>query len=422
MANETLKTIVAFYDKALEQINKDTTMARMVEVDTVEGSTLQNANNIYWRNVDQQSPVIEGWDLTGDETEIIEQGYPLRLEEPKNDFVQLRVDELRDRGFMDRRVRSSASKLSTDQNNRIAALVGRTGSIYYESSTPGWDYVAEAGTILGERQANVDAGMSFFMNDRNYQRMGSDLASRGTLDGRPETAYGTSGVGRDVAGFDLYKSSYNPQLTARLNATAGAVDGDQLFVPEGFTTVGDSVQNVDYRLAEVALASGNGANFQLGDVVTFAGVNALGVTDKIDTGELMTFKVIAIDTDTISIYPKPIAPDQAGITPEQAAYANVTAPLLDTTAVNKVNTTSGKSDIFWANDSICIVNGGAPLETLNEFDGMKVVSETLDSGVRLHMAYDASLSTMNCRVRLFTWYGLTNKDPSRNGTAIYTGS
>src|SRR6056297_2264475 len=96
MASNTAKTLVTYFDKSVEQLNKDTTMARRVSVDTVDGASLQNANNIYWRNVEQQSPVIEGWDLSGQETEIIEQAYPLQLSDPRNDFVKIRVDELRE--------------------------------------------------------------------------------------------------------------------------------------------------------------------------------------------------------------------------------------------------------------------------------------------------------------------------------------
>jgi hypothetical protein len=417
MANQTAKTLVSYYDKVLEQLNKDTTMARRVEVDTVSGASLQNANNIYWRNVEQQSPVLEGWDLTGQETGIIEQAYPLRLQDPRNDFVSLRVDELRDTGFMDRRVRSSAAKLSADQNSRIADLVASTGSLYYESSAVGFDFVAEADTIMTERQANRDSGASFFLSPRANQVMASDLASRSTLDGRPLEAYETAMIGRNVAGFDLFRGSYVGNINARANATTTTVADDVLEIPQGFTETNGTLQNVDYRVGTVTLTAGT--NYNVGDVITFAGVNALAVMDKRNTGELMTFRIVGKTGDVISIYPKPIAANQAGITPEQAAYANISTAIVETMVVSKVNENGGRANSFWADDSICIVNGDAPLDMLNEFDGMKVVSETLDSGVKLYMAYDASLPTLNCRVRLFTWYGLVNKDPSRNGNAIY---
>lgn len=420
MANNTAKTLVAFFDDVCEQVAKETTMAQMVDVDTVPGSTLQNSNNIYWRPVQQQAPEIEGWDLTGQETSIIEQAYPSRLSDPRNDFFQLRVDELRDQRFMERRVRAASGKLSSGLNKRIADLAANTGTLYSESSSAGYDFVAEARTILRERQAYTDMGMSFFFNPRDYQLMGSDLASREDLSGRPETAYGTAAIGKRVAGFDAFEGSYLGNIAARVNATGGTVSADVVEVPQGWIDLGnDVIQNVDYRVGNVSLGVGEGANFQVGDVITFDGVNSLAVMDKIDTGQLMTFRVVAKDGDDLTVYPKPIAADQAGITVEQAAYANISTAIVTGMAVSAVNVNGGRCNTFWANDSIEIINGDAPLEMLNEFDGMKVVSETLDSGVRLYMAYDARLDSLNCRVRLFTWYGLANKDPSRNGNMIY---
>lgn len=419
MANNTAKTIVTFYESVLEQMNQDTTMARRVDIDTVDGGTLQNANNIYWKTVEQQAPVITGWDMTGQETSIISQAYPLQLSDPRNDFFQLRVDELRDKRHMEQRSRASAKKLSSDQNKRIADLVASTGSLYYQSSAAGFDFVAEADTLMFERQANRDAGASFFLSPRDNQVMASDLASRSDLSGKPLTAYETAMIGKNVAGFDIFRGSYVGNIAARVNATGGTVSANVTEVPEGFTTSGGSIQNVDYRVGAIPLGVGEGANFAAGDVITVSGVNSVGLMDKRDTGQLMTFRVVSKTGDTLNVYPKPIAANQAGITPEQAAYANISTAIVSGATVAAINTSAGRVSSFWADDSISIVNGDAPLDMLNEFDGMKVVSETLDSGVKVYMAYDASLPTLNCRVRVFTWYGLVNRDPSRNGNARY---
>jgi len=417
MATQSAKNIVAFYDKVLEQMNQDFTYAEAAEVDTVAGDTLQNANNIYWRNVEQQAPVLTGWDLTGQETEIIEQTYPLQLQDPRNDFVQLRVDELRDRGFLDRRAMASAKRQNAELNKRIANLIADEGSLYYESNSADFDFVAEADTLMTERQANRDMGATFALTPRNNQLMAGNLASRTLFkNNRSELAYGTASIGDDVAGFDIVRAPTYGTVPVANAAASSTVASDVTEVPEGFTTVGSSVQNVDYRMGTIPVASGT--NYQAGDVVTVAGVNALGLQDKTDTGQLMTFKVIAVNTNDLVVYPKPIAANQAGITSEQAAYANISTAIVTGMSVDRVNTNGGEANAFWANDSICVVNGDAPLEVLNEFDGMKVVSETLDNGVRLYMAYDARLDTLNARLRLFTWYGLVNKDPSRNGVAI----
>ena len=419
MANQTAKTLVAFFDKAMEQLNADNSLAKTVDVDTQSGVTLQNSNNIYWKPVEQQAPIINGWDLTGEETDIIEQNYPLLLDLPKNDFFHMRADDLRDKRFMERRAIASAKKLSADQNKRIADLVASTGTMYYQSATAGFDFVAEADALMTERQIARNMGATFGFDPRAYQAMGTDLASRSDLSGRPETAYGTAGIGKNVAGFDVLRNPAAGQLTARANATTTTVSANVLEVPVGHTNTNGVLQNVDYRIGTVALT--DASTFNIGDVITFAGVNSLGVMDKSNTGQLMTFRIVGKTANSINIYPKPIAANQAGITAEQAAYANISTAIVATTVVSKINTVNGRANSFWANDSICIVNGDAQLESLNEFDGMKVVSETLDSGVKLYMAYDANLATLNCRVRLFTWYGLVNKDPSRNGNAVYTG-
>lgn len=420
MAVNSLKTVVAFFDDVLQQMNDDFTYAGLVEVDTINPGTMQNANDIYWRNVEQQRPIIEGRDLTGLETGTIEQGYPLRLEDPKNDFMEYNIQNLRDEGFMRRAAVASAKKQNAYLNKRIAELVAATGTLTYESSAAGFDFIAEADTLMTERGCYRGEGSSFFLNPRTNQVMASDLASRSDLSGRPEGAYATAMIGKNVAGFDVYRAPTYGTILQRVNATGGTVAADVTEVPEGFVSAGiDSIQNVDYRVGDISVGVGEGANFQVGDVITVAGVNALNLMDKTDTGELMTFRVVAKSGDTLSVYPKPIAADQAGITTEQAAYANISTAIVTGMAVAATNVTGGQANSFWANDSICVVNGDEPFEILNEFDGMKVVSETLDNGVKLYMGYDANLATVNARVRLFTRWGLCNRDPSRNGNALY---
>src|SRR5690554_803893 len=423
MAVNSLKTVVAFFDDVLQQMNDDFTYAGLVDVDTINPGTMQNANDIYWRNVEQQRPIIEGRDLTGLETSTIEQGYPLRLEAPKNDFMEYNIQNLRDEGFMRRAAVASAKKQNAYLNKRIAELVASTGTLTYESSAAGFDFVAEADTLMTERGCYRGEGSTFFLNPRTNQVMASDLATRSDLSGRPEGAYATAMIGKNVAGFDVYRAPTYGTILQRVNATGGTVAADVTEVPEGYVSAGvDSIQNVDYRVGSISVDTGEGANFQVGDVITVAGVNALNLMDKTDTGELMTFRVVAIDGDDLSVYPKPIAADQAGITTEQAAYANISTAIVSGMTVAATNATGGQANSFWANDSICVVNGDEPFEILNEFDGMKVVSETLDNGVKLYMGYDANLATVNARVRLFTRWGLVNRDPSRNGNAVYIPS
>lgn len=418
MALSSGKIIATFYDKALKALEEQDAMSNLVEVDSIAMDTMQNTTDQYWRNVEQQAPVIVGRDLTGQQTDVIEQVYPLTVSAPRNDFFELNVSQLRDEGFMDRRAKAAAKKLSSDLNKQIADEVAAKGSLYYESSSVDFDFVAEADAILDERQAYRDDGSSFFLNSRANQQMAGNLASR-TLypSNRSEMAYAKNQVGENVAGFDMYRASFAGNIAPALNATTTTVSTDVVDVPAGQHTVGGTLVNLDYRYGTIPFTAVT--NFQVGDVITVAGVNSLGVMDKSDTGELMTFRIIDISGTDVTVYPKPIAADQAGITAAEAAYANISTSIDSGDVISKVNVAGGKVNSFWANDSICVVNGREPLELLGEFAGMKVERETMSNGVDLYIAYDASIDTLNAKIRLFTRYGVVNKDPSRNGNAIY---
>jgi len=417
MALNSGKIIATFYDEACEQLEKSMPVTELVEVDSVDINTQQNANDIYWRNVEQQRPLLVGRDQTGNETSGIEQAYPLQIDAPRGDFMEYNISELRDEGFMKRSVRASKTRIAGDMESRIVAEIADKGSLYYEESSADFDFVAQADTILTERQSYVGDGTTFLLDPRTSQLVAGNLASRTVYpNNRSEEAYATAMVGENVAGFDVYRNAYAGTVVARQNATTTTVASDVTEVPAGFQTVSGAPQNIDYRSGVVSLTSA--ANYQVGDVITFAGVNSVSQVDKTDTGQLMTFRIIAVDTNDITVYPKPIAADQAGITDEQAAYANISTAIVATMVVSKVNANGGRASQFMANDSICVVNGREPLELLSEFDGMKVERTTLSNGIDLYMAYDASISTLNARVRLFTRYGVVNKDPSRNGNAV----
>jgi len=255
MANQTAKNILAFYDKACRQMDDNFMFASQMDIDTQSGVDLQNANNVYWKSVEQQAPVVEGFDLSAvTPGDIIQQTYPLNVSAPRNDWFTLRAEELRDRRFMENRAMAAERKLSADANQRASNLVSTTGTLYYESSSAGFDFISEANTILSERQAYRDMGTSFFLTPRESQVMSSDLASRTLFpNNRSEEAYATAMIGEKVAGFDrLFVAPTYGNIAA---ATAGTttVAADVVEVPEGFTTVGGDIQNVDYRFGTVSL-------------------------------------------------------------------------------------------------------------------------------------------------------------------------
>lgn len=418
MATQAGKIAEVMFESVLDTYEDQTQLVDKTMVFKPESETMQNAGNVIWRPKEQHAPIIEGWDLTGLEQDIIEETYPAFLGTPKNDFVKQRIDDLRDMTFWKRRGERAGAQQATELNKSIANLINISGSMYYESNTAsGFDFISEAQALMNERQG-TNSNRCYFLNDRSNKKFASDLAGRQTLQGRPESAAWSKGqIGSNVAEFDIYTGSFLPTVAASAGSTA--VTATFSGKPEGGNVDSASfiVTNIDYRTATIAVTAS--AGFAVGDKVTFTPVNAVGLADKTNTDQLMTFSVVGIPNGTsVTIFPKPIALDDASLTLTEAAYSNVDTQILSGSVMAAVNTTGGRANLFYDNDAIEVVGGNVPMNLMSEFDGMKVISETMSNGLNMYMVYDANLDGLNLRYRLFTWYGLTAKDPSRMGVSV----
>ena len=375
MANlQTAKTIEVMFDKVVERLEEQNQMAMMLDHYDMAGARTQNSSNVEWRPVEQETPIDTGWEFTdGDFNSLIEQSFPSTLGLPRNALLGIRADDFRDERFMDRWAQKAAQRLSAEQNNRIASHVANTGSLFYRDTTAGYDFIKRATTIQNERQHGIMMGHSMFINNRDAQRISSDIANRDNMMGMPEDQYKNGMMAYNIGGSKVFESAYLPTLSG------GTLSGVTVSTtvsnkPEGFTTVADTQIPVDYRRSgDITLSASTNVN--VGDYITFAGVNALGLQDKTDTGQLMTFKVVekAVSGNTIQVYPKPIAADDAGLNDAELAYANINTQIASGAAVTRLNTdASARTNMFWADDSIEIVDGDIPFEMFSDLDGFEV--------------------------------------------------
>lgn len=419
----TGKIIEVLFEKTKETYEHQVQLLPLTSFEKPDPASMQNADNVVWRPVQQHAPVISGWDLTGSETTIIEETYPSILGTPVNDFVEQRADDLRDMRFWERRGQQSGMRQATELNKQIASAVALQGSLFVRSNaTSGYDFIAEAQALMNERQG-YKSDRCFILNDRDNLTFGKDLAARQTLQGRSEQTWAKGQIGQNVAEFDVYTGSFLPNLTGGADP-ATTVTGNQSFAPEAgsVNTSTGVVTNVDYRIAAIPVAAS--ASYNVGDKVTIANsgttVKALGLADKIDTGQAMTFTIVGKpDATTIQVYPKPIAADDTALTALEQAYANIDTVILNAATVNRVNIdASNKTNLFWDKSGIEVIGGTIPAELFQQFDGMKVITDTMENGQELYMVYDGTIDTLTFRYRLFTWYGITVCNPSLCGVAV----
>ena len=419
----TGKIAEVLFENALETFESQEMLLDKVDFFNPDQSDLQNGGNYIWRTVEQHAPVIQGFDVTGSEQGIIEETYPAILGTPNNDIVEQRIDDLRDTQFWERRGKASGRRQASAVNSAIAAAMTTQGSMFYRSNaTSGYNFVAQAQALMNERQS-MKGDRCFLLNDRDTLTFAQDLAGRQTVQGRPADTWGTGQIGSNVAEFDLYTGSFLPNLVG--GADPGTtVTADQSFAPEAGSVNATTgiVTNVDYRSATIPVtASGS---YNVGDKVTFSNganaVKAVGLDDKTDTGQAMTFTIVAKPSATsITVYPKPIAADDAALSALEKAYANIDTQILDDATVDRVNIdASAKSNLFWDKDAVEVIGGEIPAQLFKEFAGKKVISETMRNGQTMYMIYDGNIKTMQMTWRLFTWNGITVKNPSAVGVAV----
>lgn len=416
----TAKTVEVIFEKAIETYKHQTKMADMVEVFTPEPAALQNAGNNLWRPAQQHAPVFTGWDVTGQYTGIIEETYRATLTDPRNDAWEIRADDLRDMTFWERRGEQSGMRQASELNRRLAALVANEGSLFVQApntTTNGFDFVSYAQVLLDERQ-NPEDMRYFLMNPRANRTFASDLSGRETLRGRPEMSYAMGQIGANVAGFDVYSGNFLPQLTGGASPDTTTTAAVSLAPVAGTTTTTGST-NVDYRYGTIPVTAS--ASYAVGDKVRFdnsgTAVQSLGKGDKTPTGQAMTFTITSIPSGTsVVVSPRPIAVNDGSLTSLQQAYANINTQIASGATMVRLNTeATATTNIFWQKGSIEVFGGDAPIDLLNSFAGQRVISSSIGQGQKMYMAYDGNIDDMSFKCRIFTWYGLTNKDPSQNG-------
>lgn len=419
----TGKAVELFCENFVETHEEQTQMLDLVSRFEMDGGAAQRAGNFVWRGVQQHAPIISGWDLTGQATGIIQETYPAQLGTPNNDLVELRADDLRDSFFWTERGKESAKKQASELNKQVSNTVLNTGSLFIRTNTTsGFNFVAGAQTLMDERQLMAN-DRKFVLNPRDNLAYSTELSGRQTLQGRPATVWESGQLGQNIAGFDVYTGSYLGTLAGGADP-ATTVTANQSFKPEaGSIAAGTGVAtNVDYRTATIPVTAS--AAYIVGDVITFANggtpVRALGLTDKTDTGQSMTFRIVAKPSGTsITVYPKPIAADDPALSALEKAYANINTRILNAATVNRVNIDAlARPSIFWDRSSIEVFGGDIPADLFKQFGGQKVVPMTMKSGQKFYLMYDANSTTLNLTMRLFTWYGLTNKNPMANGIVV----
>lgn len=420
MANAFSKEERVMFEDLLAGFDDALVASRLVNKYNVGDSMAERTNDQIWRPQPYIAQSFSGLDQTANFGDVVQLSVPAYINQLQSSPWYLTALELRD-ALQEGRIRDGAKqKLASDINVAVNSAVTSLGSLVIKrtSAASGFDDVALIDSIMNEQGVPMEDRVALY-SSRDYNSMASNLAGRGTVNGIVQTAYERAYVNR-ISGIDVYKMDYAPRLAAA-TATGVTMNGaNQYYTPTAFTlqTATNTPVNTDNRFQTIAITVG-ASTVKVGDCFTITGVNAVHHITKVDTGQLKTFRVVAIVTGaggsgTISITP-PIISAQ-GATAAEKQYQNVTATPAAAAPIVFLNTTAAALNPFWHKGAVDLLPGRLvwPSDA-----GLGVMTGTTDQGLQLSMTKQADINTGKIKFRVDTKFGVAVTNTEMAGVELF---
>lgn len=406
MAHEYPKEIHNAFEEIVEGFDKDLVMSSTASKKRPDAKQMHRAGDVFWRPQPMIEQVSDGLDSTGDTNDLKGLFVPASLSHIKRvvwDFDSL---QLRDKFYLEQETKAARQALAAAVEEAVAQNVAMSGGhvITRAGALTGYDDLALAEASLTEIGVARDS-RSFFFNTRDKIGVASNLASRQTLNSKPESAMEESMIGM-FAKFRTYDVDLLPQLTAAA-ATGVTVNGanqGHTVTPSRELGTGE-VQNVDNRYQNLTVSSTAGA--KAGDAFTLAGVNRVHMITKQDTNQLFTNRIIEVVNGTTL---KVLAMIPTG------KYQNVSAAPADSTPLVFINTTDAQTNVFWKGNSVELLGGRLAVDEMRDLSPL--MGTTDNSGIQIVMLKQSDIDPVTVRYKFLIFFGTANLNPMMNGIML----
>jgi hypothetical protein len=413
MANNFSKTEMIFWENVLEGFDPNNIMARDVQKYKPPMQSVERSGLTVRRPYPMIADSSTGLDVSSDYKDIVDLTVPTSLStsDIKNHAFQLTALDRNDPERLKETARASTQRLSSLIDTDVQNTVARHASIVCTETGnfDNYEKLSKGDTGLMEREVNQSVARHLVLNPRAANSVAGDLASRQTLDGTPLSAYARSTLS-PVAGFNTKRANVIENL-AGSSASGVTVNGaNQHATPVAFDSSGTlasgEINDPRYSVLNVSTSHGLVA----GDAFTIAGVNAVGMVSKKDTGQLQSFRVIAVVGDALTITPALIPADGTGV---QKPYATVTTTPANGAAITVLNTVSTQPSVFYTEPAVEIFCGQLDVGELGS--NVDIMRETTDSGIEIIFARQGSIDDLSAKYRLTVWTKAHVKDGQQCG-------
>jgi hypothetical protein len=409
---------VAFED-VLEGFQDALVLSRNVSIYNSDQKDMERSNDTIWRPQPYIAQSFDGTDQTSNFGEATQLSVPATIGYSKSVPWIMTAKELRDALQEKSLGQAAREKLASDINVAVMAVAANQGTLVVKRTVAatGFDDVAQAEAIMNEQGIN---GLHRYMalSTRDYNGMAGNLAARGTMQGKPVTAYEKAYVGT-VASFETYKLDYARRLAAAgggAGITMNTLDAGANYYTPAATSVGPNgeTSNVDNRYQTITVSTTAGV--AVGDAFTVAALDAVHHITKDDTGQLKTFRVMAVPSGTTLVISPPMITAQ-GATAAEVVYKNC---VINTKAANSalvfLNTVAAAVNPFWHKDCMEILPGRYSVPT---DAGAAVMRATTDQGIEIVFTKQFDINTLKTKYRLDTLFGVVNKQPEMSGIMLF---
>ncbi|CVF68264.1 P22 phage major capsid protein family protein [Serratia marcescens] len=414
MTNQLAKDLEIMFENYVEGFEAACVVSRNAKKFRPGDTSMQRAGDVIYRPQHYHMNVEDGLDLTGKTpTDLVQRLVPSVFKEPKNILYTLDAREMRDPEHKTEAGRAAGQRLAAqiDSDLITTATQRATNVVAMANNTSGgqgrdlWNAAAGIDAIMTSIGVPQGINRRSFWNPFNYKDLAGELGMRAYAQGVTLTAYEKAQI-PPVASFDSYKTDISGRVPAGTDTaiTLAAAPAHKVVAKDA------NGMPVDNRQGTITVS---GAGLQVGDAFTIAGVNSVHQITKDTTGQLQTFRVLAVSGTTITISPQILPPNNADV--PSRPYANVDANAANGAALTLLNNNAAPANLFWADGSVELMYGKLAFPT---GQGPQVMTATTEQGATLIMSYAFDHIKGSTTARFTTLYGCSVLVPEYVGLVI----
>ena len=417
-------------DEVVQVFEDVTTLTDRAQAYEPNPGSMQRSSDTYWKPLQQNDTVIEGKDISGETPDgMLELSMSGSMGDYSNIWRTIPSHDMRDERTLRRAMRAGAMSLVGDMEAKglsKAATHGAFCEAYAGApNTPAvgtsvWRGLANSETKMYNEGVSVTSGTTSFLNGNIFTAGGERLVqdTSNLRNQIADEAYRQGQIQNQIAGVgEVFRHNRLANMTAA-TAVSLTVNGAQTFKPEASEPApnGSSV-NVDHRFATLNV-NGVLTDVNVGDKFTFAGNKAVSLgSQKLVQEHDRTFTVVGKGSGTITISPKPIALDDATLTPVEKSYANIETSLADSAAITFLNTNAVQSNIIMANDALVLASQPITVDS-DIFQGLD--AEPFEAGpIRGMIGFESNLGSLTGKYRMAIWYDWQVEKPEACGVMLW---